>query len=232
MKLHQWALLALLCATTVGCVSRAAYTEKIDELRQAKAQLRSVSDLAQQYGAQVSELEAARNSADAQNALLRSNNDEAARRIEELTRRMEEAESSNPLPGGVEGFNMGDGTYTYRVTGDFLFDAGKAELKPTGKKTINEMAEILSQHDYKIEVAGHTDTDPVAKSIKNWPRGNIELGAQRAIAVWEALKKAGIPASRMRISSFGEYAPVREGDKDKNRRVELRVLLQEPMAQS
>ncbi|MFH0944103.1 MAG: OmpA family protein [Planctomycetota bacterium] len=232
MKFHQWALMALLCVTTAGCVSRAAYTEKIDELRQAKAQLRSVSDLAQQYGAQVGELEAAKNSTDAQNALLRSNNDEYSRKLEELTRRLEEAAEANPLPGGVEGFNSGDGSYTYRVTGDFLFDAGKAELKPSGKKTISEMAAILSQNDYKIEVAGHTDTDPVAKSIKNWPRGNIELGAQRAIAVWEALKKAGIPESRMRVSSFGEYAPVRPGDKDANRRVELRLLLEEPSAQS
>ena len=228
MKLHQWTLAALLCATTAGCVSRAAYQEKVDELRQAKAQLRSVGDLAQQYGSQLGEIETDKNSLEQQNALLRSNNDEATRRIDELMQRLENAQSS--LPDGVEGLNTGDGAYTYRVSGGFLFDPGKSQLKPSGMKTIGEMAALLSEHEYKIEVAGHTDDDPVAKSIKAYPRGNIELGSQRAIAVWEGLKKAGVPASRMRVSSFGEYVPVREGDKAANRRVEIRVLLQEPMA--
>lgn len=229
MKLHQWTLAALLCATTVGCVSRAAYQEKVEELRQAKAQLRSVGDLAQQYGSQLGEIETEKGTLEQQNALLRSNNDEATRRINELLEKLENAQSS--LPDGVTGVNMGDGAYTYRVSGGFLFDPGKSALKPSAQKTIGEMAALLSEHDYKIEVAGHTDTDPVSKSIKEYPRGNVELGAQRALAVWEGLKRAGIPAGRMRVSSFGEYAPVREGDKAANRRVEIRVLFQEPTAQ-
>src|SRR5690606_39960796 len=60
MNRHPWILLALAGALTSGCVSRSAYDEKVDELQQAKAQLRQVSDIAQQYGSQVDGLESER----------------------------------------------------------------------------------------------------------------------------------------------------------------------------
>ncbi|MBI4879149.1 MAG: OmpA family protein [Planctomycetes bacterium] len=227
MRLHRVLLVALMCASTVGCVSRSAYEEKIEELRSAKTQLREVGDLAKQYGEQLAELQADNDSLKQQNEMLRGSSDESARRIDEL---MTQLRSQPGLPAGVEGIGEA-GAYTYRVDGGVLFDPGKCDLKPSGKKTITDMAALLKQHDYKIEVAGHTDNDPVAKTIKQYPRGNMELGAERALAVYEALKQAGIPESRMRVSSYGEHSPVEEGNKPRNRRVEIRVLLSEPAAQ-
>ncbi len=227
MRLHRVVLVALLCASTVGCVSRSAYEEKIEELRAAKTQLKDVGELAKQYGDQVAELQAKNDSLTQQNEMLRGSTDESTRRIEEL---MAQLRSQPGLPAGVEGVGEA-GVYTYRVDGGVLFDPGSCELKPTGKKTLTDMAALLKQHDYKIEIAGHTDTDPVAKTISRYPRGNIELGAERALAVYEALRQADIPPSRMRVSSYGEHSPVAEGDKARNRRVEIRVLLSEPAAQ-
>jgi flagellar motor protein MotB len=68
----------------------------------------------------------------------------------------------------------------------------------------------------------------VVRTKKEFPRGNIELGAERALSVWSELSAAGIPQERMRVSSYGEYVPVDASDKSKNRRVEIRVLLADP----
>ena len=87
----------------------------------------------------------------------------------------------------------------------------------------------LLEHDYRIEVAGHTDTDPVKVTKKQFPRGNIELGQDRALSVWEELAAAGVPADRMWTSSYGEYVPVSDPTKkSENRRVERRVIVEEP----
>lgn len=230
MRRHQLALGMILCLPAFGCVSRAAYTEKVDELRQCKAQLRSVGDLAQQYGDQLAELEQSRDSLESQNNMLRSSNDEATRRIDDLMAQMESMNQGPSLPEGVT-TKMDASAFTYEVDGGFLFDPGKSDLKPSAKKTLMDLAGRLREHDFKIEVAGHTDTDPVAKTIKLFPRGNIELGAMRAISVWSALKASGVPEDRMRVSSYGPHLPVRAGDKAANRRVEIRVLLQEAAAQ-
>jgi flagellar motor protein MotB len=80
----------------------------------------------------------------------------------------------------------------------------------------------------KIAIAGHTDTDPVVKTAKKYPYGNIQLSSMRAIAVYDYLKKKGVPERRMSTQGFGPNDPLVENtsaeNKRRNRRVEIIIL--------
>ncbi len=230
MNRHPWILLAITGALASGCVSRSAYQEKVDELQQAKAQLRQVSDIAQQYGSQVDGLETERSKLQQQNSMLRSSNDDYNRRLSEMMAELEKRPTGEAPRGDgpVQIVPTGNG-YAYRIDGGFLFSPGKSELKASAKKQIAEIAEQLLQNGHRIEVAGHTDTDPVKVTKAQYPLGNIQLGTSRALSVWEELSTAGVPRDRMFVSSYGEYEPVADpAKKAENRRVELRVIVEEP----
>src|SRR5690606_21875282 len=69
---------------------------------------------------------------------------------------------------------------------------------------------IIKQHlnaIYKINIEGHTDIYPT----RRYPGGNLELGARRAMSVFEHFQQVvGIDpiTSLMSATSFGEYKPV------------------------
>lgn len=117
-----------------------------------------------------------------------------------------------------------------RFSGEVLFDSGKAELKAQGKTLLLEVARELKSKGYYIEVSGHTDTDPIRRSIGKFPTGsNFELGAERALQVVLMLQKeGGIDAGKLHLSSWGEFQPAESGNKRKNRRVEIRFTATDP----
>ncbi len=140
--------------------------------------------------------------------------------------------AAQPQPGvgtafdnipGVEAYNTG-GTVTVRVPGDILFDSGKVDLKNSAKTTLNQIAGVI-RSEYSgntIRVEGYTDTDPIRKS--KW-KDNLELSLQRAAAVHRQLQSQGIAAENMYAAGFGEAH--QRGTKDKSRRVEIVVVLNE-----
>jgi len=111
-----------------------------------------------------------------------------------------------------------------RVTVSFsdellAFDPGDAALDGATSLPIKRVAAFLRQHpEILVWVEGHTDD--AAYSSGNWL-----LGAQRALAVVQALTQAGLSPRRVVLTSHGEHRPVApnttaEG-RQKNRRVEL-----------
>ncbi len=140
--------------------------------------------------------------------------------------------AAQPQPGigtafdnipGVEAYNTG-GTVTVRVPGDILFDSGKVDLKSSAKSTLNQIAGVI-RSEYSgntVRVEGYTDTDPIRKS--KW-KDNLELSLQRAAAVHRQLQSQGIAADNMYAAGFGEAR--QRGSKDKSRRVEIVVVLNE-----
>lgn len=109
---------------------------------------------------------------------------------------------------------------------DFAFAKGSADLNDDGLKTIEKIASRLNEGENaaaKVIVEGHTDDTPVArhatieKYVDNWG-----LSAARAASVVRALQTHKVDAKRIVGRFRGEYAPrVTEGDKGKNRRVEI-----------
>jgi chemotaxis protein MotB len=133
-------------------------------------------------------------------------------------------------PGDVTKFAV-DGGYVYRMKESILFSLGSADLSNDGKKVLAEVAaDINSRPHGRVYVRGHTDSTPIVKpeTQKRFPRGNLELSSERALAVADVLAKDGkVADNRIVVMGFGPSEPVASNDNDankqKNRRVEVFV---------
>lgn len=147
-------------------------------------------------------------------------------RIREL-----EASLQQPTPGvnapGIEGIETSydpvAGTMTVNLPGDVLFDSGKATLKPSAKATLDKIASAVKRDyaDRQIFVDGHTDTDPIRKTKNLW-EDNLDLSANRAMAVSRYLTSQGLDQKRVIPRAFGQTRP--KESKAKSRRVEIVVV--------
>jgi len=123
-----------------------------------------------------------------------------------------------------------------------LFDSDRHLLKPQGVRVLTRVASALRPNlgaFLEIQIQGHADTDSTRRYDSN-----LDLAAQRAVQVFELLRKEGIdPTSAlMSASSFGEFYPVSrrhlqqynatllrahnrsKAQKDLNRRIEIVLL--------
>ena len=150
--------------------------------------------------------------------------------IAELQKQMEVKKQTPAQATGFEGFdvslNAAEGTITVTLPNSILFDSGQASLKKESSAELNNIYSVLRQRyaGKKIDVVGHTDSDPIQKS--DWD-DNWELSAQRALTVTRYLIKRGFPESQIEAVACGESRPVvpnsSEANKAKNRRVEIVV---------
>jgi chemotaxis protein MotB len=106
-----------------------------------------------------------------------------------------------------------------------LFNSGKADLMPAALPVIDQIAKILADLRYQIQVNGFTDNVPIhnAQFESNW-----DLSAIRAISVVKRFVAAGIDPSLLVGAGFGEYHPVAPNNttegKSANRRVSIVVV--------
>jgi chemotaxis protein MotB len=115
---------------------------------------------------------------------------------------------------------------------DILFDTGGAELSQASEKKLAELTRILFSpegHDLKVMVVGHTDDRAIARrpAREKYPN-NFYLSTDRALAVCDALRRAGLEESRMGVAGYAGHEPIASNDspkdRQKNRRVELFVM--------
>jgi chemotaxis protein MotB len=152
--------------------------------------------------------------------------DDLRRQIEELNKTP--AEATGFGPGYDVAFDANAGTITVTLPNTILFDSGKAELKSATSDELDHILSVL-QSKYagkEIDVVGHTDTDPIAKTRDLW-KDNWELSAERALSVTRYLIAHGIPGSQIKASGCGPDRPIAPNTsaagKAKNRRVEIVV---------
>ncbi|MGA2679528.1 MAG: OmpA family protein [Sedimentisphaerales bacterium] len=123
-------------------------------------------------------------------------------------------------------FDANAGTITVTLPNAILFDAGKATLKGSTNKELDHIYSVLKAKypGRHIEVAGHTDSDPIRKS--SW-KDNLELSSQRAMAVARYLTQKGVAENKISATGYGEGRPIASNStaegKKKNRRVEIVV---------
>lgn len=103
-----------------------------------------------------------------------------------------------------------------------LFETGKANLKNTSFKAIDELAAAMeTKSTMEIEIIGHTDN----VGDKNT---NLQLSQERAEAVRHYLIEKGIVASRITAKGYGDTKPVADNStnagKQQNRRTEVRII--------
>ena len=123
-------------------------------------------------------------------------------------------------------FDANAGTITVTLPDAILFDPGKATLKSATNKELDHIYSVLKAKypGRHIEVAGHTDSDPIKKS--KWT-DNLELSSERAMAVARYLKEKGIADNKISATGYGTGRPIATNStaagKQKNRRVEIVV---------
>jgi chemotaxis protein MotB len=123
-------------------------------------------------------------------------------------------------------FDANAGTITVTLPDAILFDPGKASLRSATSKELDHIYSVLKAKypGRHLEVAGHTDSDPIKKS--KWA-DNLELSSQRAMSVARYLINKGVAENRIGATGYGSARPLATNStaagKQKNRRVEIVV---------
>ena len=127
------------------------------------------------------------------------------------------------------------GKYDIRMSfsGSSFYASGSADLLPEGKEIIGRIVGELGglpRDDFKLDVEGHTDGNPIStlKFNNNW-----ELSAARAANVVSNFLQAGVPAEKLKASGYADAFPlyperdeagkVNFDNQRKNRRIVIRL---------
>ncbi|MCY2926078.1 MAG: OmpA family protein [Planctomycetota bacterium] len=113
--------------------------------------------------------------------------------------------------------------------GHMLFSPGNATLTGEGRNALNKVASDLKSHysGRTIRVYGFTDSSPITKTKNLW-EDNLDLSANRSMAVVRYLWSHGVPKDRIEAVAMGDAHPLASNGtaegKKKNRRVEIFVI--------
>jgi len=115
------------------------------------------------------------------------------------------------------------------VGSDILFSSGRATLTTAGTQALAKVAADIrrSYPGLPVRVYGYTDSDPIKKTRHLW-KDNLDLSANRAMAVTRYLISKGIKAEAVETIAMGSTHYVTsnttKAGKTKNRRVEIFVI--------
>jgi flagellar motor protein MotB len=150
---------------------------------------------------------------------------DARDRIDQLQARLDQQPST---PAGSSVATAKDWTATAfgdRVTvgSDVLFAPGRASLTAAGQRRLATLAADLktTYAGLPVRVYGHTDTDPIRRTKHLW-KDNLDLSANRAMAVTRYLISRGVDPERVETIAMGPYHPM--ANKQQSRRVEIFVV--------
>ena len=114
-----------------------------------------------------------------------------------------------------------DQTMRIILTGDLLFETGRAELSQSSKASLLKIASVIRQIPYMINVVGHTDNIPMhsEKYATNW-----ELSVARASIVARFLvEEMNMNPQQFVVSGYSSFRPIRPNTNARNRAVNRRV---------
>lgn len=117
------------------------------------------------------------------------------------------------------------------LDGKIQFGYDSAELDPSASELLDDVVKILEDHPEieQIDVIGHTSTEGSAKH-------NKQLSTDRAASVADYLANRGIDRARLMSEGKGEDEPIAdesvEGGKEKNRRVEFKIVKKKESARA
>lgn len=156
--------------------------------------------------------------------------EEAKRQVEQdlqaLLKTIQSYIKQNHLENQVYVVDTAEGI-AIRLSDQFLFDLGKANLKDNAIPVLSKLASLFLTLNHTISIEGHTDNlaiQPGGAFQDNW-----ELSAGRALSVLRYfVDKAEIEPKKFKIAGYGDTRPVvpntNNTNRQKNRRVEITVL--------
>jgi chemotaxis protein MotB len=168
--------------------------------------------------------------------------DRTSRRALELQSMLDDARRQLAAGRGSDLPEGWTGTDTFAWTDlaeNILFDSGKAELKSTARSELEKVIRTIQSEfaGREIWVVGHTDSDPIRASAKLW-KDNLDLSANRAMAVVREMQRLGVDAQRLTAAGQGEHHPkapnTTRANKAINRRVQIIAVTvpRSPMTES
>jgi chemotaxis protein MotB len=127
------------------------------------------------------------------------------------------------IDAGDLAITLRQGRMVLRLSNDVLFDSGRSELKPEGKRALSQVAAVLATIPARrFQVAGHTDNEPIRRSPY---KSNWDLSTARALEVTSFLIVRGIEPRALSAAGYGEFDPADTNDnaagKSRNRRTEI-----------
>jgi chemotaxis protein MotB len=147
------------------------------------------------------------------------------------------------------------------LRGANLFVKGESELTPVAKETISFLAQVIKRETAcyvlfpdapvlhgecnsskvfieAIFIEGHTDDRPVAATLRDGSKNNLELSARRATNTHDIMIRAESQLAEFRnldkepvlsVAAYGEQRPISpnidETARDRNRRIDIRFVM-------
>jgi chemotaxis protein MotB len=136
---------------------------------------------------------------------------------------------SSDLAGTGAAVDVRGGNLIVTLPSADTFSSGSASLSNQGQETLKKIGRVLKERygTRSVSIEGHTDNEPVKKSKfgSNW-----RLSVERALAVQHYLEEGcRVSPDKLRVVGYGPYRPLapndKESSKQKNRRVELVILM-------
>jgi flagellar motor protein MotB len=228
IKLAGAVALLALTAGAQGCVSLGTYEDqkrKIEALEAAYGgadgavgqQKRENDRLRAENAGLKMQLATADQRTQNANMALKASYDELQAKYQDMIEKLQKGEGGGDIEinSSTHGIVLGD---------DIFFQPGKAELRGEKTAILAKLVEKLKAGDFagaEIEIAGHTDSDPIHRST--W-KDNFQLSCERARNVLVFFREHGIGEDRLHVAGYGPTKP-RGQNKAQNRRVEI-VLFQ------
>lgn len=157
--------------------------------------------------------------------LLSEMEEEKMKQSEQLAEKIEEALAESMMGEKID-VEFNSNCVILSLSGAFLFDSGKANLKEEAIPVLNKLGVILTKYaDNIVEIEGHTDSVPLNGGRYE---NNDVLSSYRALAVFNYLKdNTAIDPGVLKHTGRGEYIPVADNStpegRAKNRRVEIKI---------
>jgi flagellar motor protein MotB len=206
----------------VGCVPYETYNQTRQDLDKAKE---LNADLTKKYNQAMQKLLAMEKQGPADHSACNARYAELQRELS--SRAVTPAFTADEVKGIKGGEEEPGGGI--RLGEDLLFPEGLDTLKPDAFRSLDQVVNLLktTYPDDKVIIEGHTDNQPLVKTRERWKQ-NMNLGYNRAWAVFRYFLDHGVPESRMVVTSYSFNKPLdpltansNDGRKQ-NRRVVIR----------
>jgi chemotaxis protein MotB len=226
MKSTRILVLATLTMTIgSGCVSRGEYREAQAEAEQLSFKLNAAERHLASKRARLDTLEQEKKNLAAQIGTLEQRVTNSGHELVSVREQLDAEYKSKiaELQQSVPEIEVSEYGGLVLESGVF-FTPGHHQLRVAGKKILDSLCERFASDEYSaytLEVAGHTDSDPIRKSKGRYTDNHI-LAASRANAVRRYLLTKGIDEQRLFLSAWGSLRPLGDrANKARNRRVEI-----------
>ena len=161
---------------------------------------------------------------------LLSEREKRVNELEDLLRKKEKGirELKERVAKALKGFEgqgltveQKNGRIYVSLEAKLLFRSGSTAVEDEGIKALIQLGKVLEgEKDLEIIVEGHTDTDKLNSATS--PKNNWELSVLRATSVVDILlANSGVTPTQLMAAGRGEFYPVSDTEKAKNRRIEV-----------